>query len=392
MDLGIDIGLPAPNELEITTIGPGAKNGESIVVHLGDGVWFVIDSCKAFGEVLPLSYLSSIGVDFACVKKVICTHWHTDHIRGIDTILQECQNATLDISHIGDYNSALGQILKLAGIDIVNTTIWKRFDRCLAALASNGREVMRWGHDATIFTSEDESVKVHSLGPSEVMVDRFYKSLLQIDPNNPSVQDIETMEANLCSMAIAIRFHGVKVLLGGDMETGRINKYDASLCKDGNCSEHENCGWCNVKEHSTLYPVDKPFTMIKLPHHSSVSAFCPKMWPSDFTETMPVSTSTLFNCAKGESLPTKDMLKIYHEMSKEYYLTSDDQKAFKQKERDDVKEIEENSDITLLKMPVEGFGIVVCRWRPDTQEWVIRKFGRALQVDEDFISTYHTTD
>ena len=50
----IDLLKPADDEIEITTIGPGFKNGESVVIHYGDGNWMIIDSCKANDEVLPL--------------------------------------------------------------------------------------------------------------------------------------------------------------------------------------------------------------------------------------------------------------------------------------------------------------------------------------------------
>jgi len=75
---------PQPHELDVVVFGPGV--GESILLHLGESDWFVIDSCKYPGEKTPaaLKYLPSIGVDpSVSVKRILATHWHDDHIKGL---------------------------------------------------------------------------------------------------------------------------------------------------------------------------------------------------------------------------------------------------------------------------------------------------------------------
>jgi hypothetical protein len=54
---------PEIDELEVSLFGPGF--GESIVLHLGDGKWIIVDSCLRPGYELPapLTYLIQLGID-----------------------------------------------------------------------------------------------------------------------------------------------------------------------------------------------------------------------------------------------------------------------------------------------------------------------------------------
>ena len=88
IDIEIDNVKPHANELEITLIGAGREAGESVVVHLANGKWMVIDSCKSGGVVLPLYYLRKKEVDLKDVVYVICTHWHADHIEGLSEVIK----------------------------------------------------------------------------------------------------------------------------------------------------------------------------------------------------------------------------------------------------------------------------------------------------------------
>jgi glyoxylase-like metal-dependent hydrolase (beta-lactamase superfamily II) len=89
----IDV-APEPSEIEVSLFGPGY--GESIVLHLGANVWFIVDSCidPATGEPAPLEYLRQIRIEPAiAVRQVIATHWHDDHIRGLGRIVASCEAA-----------------------------------------------------------------------------------------------------------------------------------------------------------------------------------------------------------------------------------------------------------------------------------------------------------
>ena len=83
---------PGADEFELTLFGPGY--GESIVLHIGDGAWVIVDSCvDSRGTPRALRYLESVGVDPAhAVKLIVATIGH-DHIRGLAQLVSECDQA-----------------------------------------------------------------------------------------------------------------------------------------------------------------------------------------------------------------------------------------------------------------------------------------------------------
>ncbi len=173
----IDIEQPQADELEITTLGPGAAKGESIVVHLKNDEWIIIDSCKTGNKVLPLEYLSSIGVNCEQqVKMVICTHWHTDHIQGLPEILNVCKNAQFYIAPVGDFKGYLNVVLKLAGVDPLGSNVWNNLNRCLDALAEHNKRTLNLLMHNERFI-HDEEKEMFAVGPSDEMYNRFLLSL-----------------------------------------------------------------------------------------------------------------------------------------------------------------------------------------------------------------------
>ena len=64
---------PGGEEVEVSLLGPG--NGESVLVHSGEGQWLVVDSCLGpDGEPAALNYLREMNVDpSATVKIVVAT-------------------------------------------------------------------------------------------------------------------------------------------------------------------------------------------------------------------------------------------------------------------------------------------------------------------------------
>ena len=153
----------------------------------------------------------------------------------------------------------------------------------------------------------------------------------------PQKKDIENMEGNLCSLALSINYNGLKALIGGDMEVGRMkqDKYNYSIC-ESDCPKHEDCGWCDAIADGNVFACEKPYHFINLPHHSSASAYCPKMWKEGMDEGGPIATTTIFRCSNGEDLPTREMLNLYKDRCKALFITNSD--------GDDEKTIAEEFD------------------------------------------------
>jgi len=85
---------PKHDEIEVSVFGPGY--GECILIHAGDNEWIIVDSCidSVSREPAAMQYLKGIGVNSnEAVKFIIASHWHDDHIRGMSSIVNSCQNA-----------------------------------------------------------------------------------------------------------------------------------------------------------------------------------------------------------------------------------------------------------------------------------------------------------
>lgn len=384
----IDIGKPQADELEITTLGPGASSGESIVLHLTDDEWIIIDSCMAGDKILPLEYLHDIEVDYDKVTKVICTHWHTDHIKGLPEILRQCKNAQLYMAPVGDFKGYLDVVLKLAGIDPLGSFVWTILNNCLDTLEEvNHRSPKFISHNERFAHATDYDL--YTIGPSDELIKRFHNSLLMIDPAKPSKDAVEKMEGNLCSVAFSIRFKDQKVLLGGDMEVGRkiADKYNYHLCET-QCPEHEECGWCEAIEDGNIFSDEKPYHFVNMPHHSSSSAYCPKMWNEGMIKEGLIATTTAFKCGQGEDLPTSEMLELYRQRCSRL-LTTNGVNAVK--DLRDVKDFEGADGIEVIDEIIDDEGIIISRWRNEEEGWKITCYGTAKLVDDEFMKTYHVT-
>lgn len=384
----IDIGQPLNDELEITTLGPGPASGESIVIHLKGGEWIIIDSCMSGGKVLPLEYLRSLGVNYEeQVKKVICTHWHTDHIQGLPEILRECKTAQFYIAPIGDFKGYLNVVLKEAGLDPLGSNVWNTMNQCLDALREfNHREIELLMLNSRFLHDQDQDM--YAIGPSKEMYNRFYISLIKINREHPSATDIEELEGNLCSLAISIHFNGQKVLIGGDVEVGRkkADLYNYKGCEANCLSSFEDIGWCNAIKKGNVFANERPYHFVKIPHHSSASAYCPKMWDEGMQVDGPIATTTIFRCAQGEDLPTREMLEIYKSRCKALYITNSNDKD----EKEDATVFNGIHGVEVLDEITEKVGVIVARWHTPEEGWVIRCFGEAQLVDESYLAKYHS--
>jgi len=108
--------LPKEDELEISIFGPGY--GESIVLHIPQVGWGIIDSCvQKFGNttIIPtLEYLLNIiKPSFPKLAFVILTHPYQAHCEGLDKIIKEypggvdrvCRHDGYGIRELRAYNA-----------------------------------------------------------------------------------------------------------------------------------------------------------------------------------------------------------------------------------------------------------------------------------------------
>lgn len=85
---------PRSDELEVSIFGPGF--GECVLIHAGEGAWLVVDSCmnRSARKPAALAYFDEIATDpTKSVELILATHWHDDHVAGIDKIVEACPQA-----------------------------------------------------------------------------------------------------------------------------------------------------------------------------------------------------------------------------------------------------------------------------------------------------------
>ena len=261
--------LPRTDEVEISLFGPGV--GESAVVHLGNGEWIVIDSCKAnrAEQSAPLRYLSEIGVDLTDVKRVIATHAHNDHIEGIAELFEAC-DAAYFVHPLASHHEDFYALLDLDGMIDARPSAYSEYARVMNSLeerkASTGKVFRQGVKDGSlIFKREpsdvDPGAEVIALAPSEtamqLAVQEFgrWKDLKEQTPRRLRAEDPNTFCAVLW-----IKAGDAIALMGSDLLADNSGDY----------------GWRAVLSSPTL-PSEKA-SCYKVAHHGAPNGHEPEVW------------------------------------------------------------------------------------------------------------------
>ncbi len=183
---------PSENEIELSLFGPGY--GESIVLHLGDGEWVIIDSCiNKNKEPAPLHYLRAIGVNPSiAVKLIVATHWHDDHVRGIASVVRNCPNAQFFCSDALREEEFLSLVCSLRERSMMNSTSGvKEFGDVMSILEERIDAKEKFGTpkwavvDRRIWnrdSSKSISAEVWSLSPSDASITLAKREIASLIP------------------------------------------------------------------------------------------------------------------------------------------------------------------------------------------------------------------
>ena len=112
------------------------------------------------------------------------------------------------------------------------------------------------------------------------------------------------------------------------------------------------------------------------------------MWRESFVEGGPIATTTYFKCAKGEDLPTREMLEIYRSHCRALYTTCDNghKEEAKEKTKTGLASID---GIEIVEEYEERGSAIVSRWRNPDEGWRVWCFGDARLVDDNYMEYYH---
>jgi hypothetical protein len=312
MDESILTDPPRPEEIEVSVFGPGV--GESIVIHIGDGEWIVIDSCidSETRTAVALSYLSRVGVDAAAqVTAVIATHWDSDHIRGLAKVVEKCTSAEFWCSASID-SDEFEALLDLAGsrpnvigprLKELGSIIAERRDRL-----GDGPGSPQLLMEASLVLERHQKRRlprraVHALSPSTKSLLYAFENVRYVLRDADDVpRRVQELDRNDASVALIVEFGKHGVLLGGDLEaTSDVHR-----------------GWIPAVKRARHLGVVS--SLVKIPHHGSADYHAPEMWQSALTP-QPAAALTPFVCGEHPLPRPRDCERI-RALTPHAYLTS----------------------------------------------------------------------
>ncbi len=255
MDTGV---IPGADEVEVSLFGPGY--GECVVVHLGCGEWLVVDSClNDEGRPVALAYLESLGVDVAvAVKRVVVSHWHDDHIRGLARVVDAARSAEVVFSiALGD--TELVVLTEMRQVSGATTSGVNEMRDVLRLLEKRQQQPIWAGQDRRVFAraaGTAPAVEVWTLSP----VDSRFTETLQVFREAQTASSairVQSLRPNETAIALHVAVGERVLLLGSDLE-------------------EVHGDWTSVVSSTTRPQASAG--LYKVAHHGSVTAECAGVW------------------------------------------------------------------------------------------------------------------
>lgn len=333
-------------------------------MHVGDHKWLMIDSCKEqrTGRNIALDYLRSIGVDIAKdIVMIVATHAHDDHFAGIADAFEQATAAKMVVS------SALSreEFFVLMESDAVaasqyglRRSAYSEYRRILQISerrfksgdggtipmikAMESRQLLQMPGSATA-----PPVDVWSLSPSDMSVQRAIAKFVTACPVADFPVRRSHLDPNDCSVVVRVRIGDIVILLGGDLPTGPAG-----------------CGWEAILASATHTPA----SVIKVPHHGSVTSHHDRMW-DELLDEQPVALIAPFRAGR-KRLPAKDDLERIVLKTPHVYLTARTDLPAKRRAvtatADRVASLARE-----VRDPWGDVGQVTARRKPAASEWTV---------------------
>ena len=222
----IDRKAPLATELEVSVFGRGF--GKSLLIHIGDAQWILINSLTdGDGVPSPLRYLSEINVDpKVALRLILATHWHDDHIEGLGRIYRAAPNATLAMPQAMNKAEVRAFVNRVAvgGSARISSGV-QELNNIAIIQKDTGRAAIRLAKANTVLLREagmshGHTVDVEAVSPSDTDVHAFVTSLATM-PLTQSGQRVMPFSQNDVSVALWISVGSHRLLLGADLEEFR---------------------------------------------------------------------------------------------------------------------------------------------------------------------------
>lgn len=314
---------PLPDTFEISLFGTGV--GEGLAVHLGNGEWALVDTCRGTSNGIPLNlaYLESMGVDVAvAVKIIIATHWHDDHVDGLSNIIDRCPNADLALSQAlacdefrslvqlyGDPDYMLDR--EKSGVkEMVNTL--RILNKRKNLEPNSYRAPKRTQADHLLF--RNAHCDFYAISPSPQAIQESTEEMARMwrDLENessvlggprPNRTSVASPRRNLNAVALWIRWGDKRMILGSDLE------------------EHGNhhLGW-QAALSCQRFP-DKKAAIFKIPHHGSPNGDHDDVWNKIVEPDNPIAILSAYARGVTPRPSMDDIARIKRRTNRFYYTT-----------------------------------------------------------------------
>ena len=347
---------PKPDELTITVLG-GAGQGESVVIHIGDGNWIIIDSYVSNKLSLAYIYLTSIEANLDNVEMIICSHWHSDHVKGMCQLLKSCPNAKFYVPSVSGSKYYpeffAGNIKEIEITEEGVLTVMEEFQSCMS-YADQNNILDYLERDKTLIKRNvnGQCLEIAAISPSKDLRNRFHKMFASKKDGKYKEYGIEP---NMCSSAIMVSVNNeLHFLLGADLECNRSeDDKDFDGCPN-HCAERGIRGWCNTFHESQNHNFVNKYSYVKIAHHSSETGYCPKLWNEKVTEDV-IGVTTVFN---ANLLPQPNMVELYSERCKEYYISAPSVVSVGKTDHPEIDNLVEEGVVKEVSVPQGNMGAI----------------------------------
>ena len=336
---------PADDEVEIIVMGPGT--GESILVHVGDGNWVIIDCFNIqIGEKkarrpgpAPTQYLREIGVNCEeSVKGIVLTHPHRDHAAGLSKMFDECMSPT------GEYPP-----LYVPGV--LSESQWKNyFDS-----ESKDTRTLTYHLEHAFNRASKNNKLVPVIRTSRLLGD--LDCLQVISPTSKAVikrgqADFKASDANpnLSSIVLWLEKGGTQALFGADMEN------------------HPEFGWEQILKETDI-STNGQSTFVKIPHHGSDGSRHEQVYDLFKDSKGYIAAITRNNNPRGklrQTLPDEETSKYHASNSLGTYKVG----------------AQASTGVANAKCTVRT-GWISARKKMDETEWEVQTYGTAVTLTPD---------